>query len=218
MKGYIIYRIYCISTRREYIGSTKHYSKRVYEHQWELTNNRHSNKRLQHAWNKYGRENFVFEPLDCAADEAALLILEQHYIDTRCAVKRGYNICPRAGTYEGVKQKASTNLKRSLSMKGRTVSFETREKQRQAKLGISRTTEEKLKISRAMKGIPKTRKHAHNIALAKMGGTRSLESRRKQSETRKARKIRAWNRGRPLSTEHKARIGKALIEFHAKLP
>lgn len=59
-----IYRIKNIINNKFYIGSSKNLSRRELEHETKLNQNKHYNKYLQRAWNKYGGEAFVFEYLE----------------------------------------------------------------------------------------------------------------------------------------------------------
>ena len=57
------------------------------------------NTHLQHAFNKYGEQNFKFEVIEYTDDPSTLLDLEQKWIDeTNCYDKNvGYNIMKTAG-------------------------------------------------------------------------------------------------------------------------
>ena len=63
MKKYI-YKITNIVNNKCYIGQTNDYDKRWKGHKYLLNNNKHDNKHLQHAWNKYGEENFTIEIIE----------------------------------------------------------------------------------------------------------------------------------------------------------
>lgn len=120
-----IYKIRNIITNDFYIGSTKNLFKRWKEHQYDLNNNRHCNRHLQFAWNKYSNENFLFEILEeCTMDD--LLDKEQNYIDS---LKPRYNISLVAlAPMRGRKHTAESKLKVSLANKGKVLSLETRKK------------------------------------------------------------------------------------------
>lgn len=64
--------IYCIKNRinnKVYIGQSINIRTRWYNHRKELDGNRHHNEHLQNSWNKYGRENFVFNVIEeCPVD------------------------------------------------------------------------------------------------------------------------------------------------------
>lgn len=61
MKSIGIYKITNILNNKIYIGSSVNLNKRWYQHYHLLENNKHNNYHLQRAWNKYGKENFVYE-------------------------------------------------------------------------------------------------------------------------------------------------------------
>jgi len=89
--------IYCILNlinNKIYIGSTKvAFSNRKTRHYRALVKNVHYNEHLQNAWNKYGRDNFVFKvlyicnPEECEDQEANFIKL--YKCNDR---KYGYNI------------------------------------------------------------------------------------------------------------------------------
>jgi group I intron endonuclease len=59
-----IYKITNIINNKCYIGQTKNFKKRKQGHIRELNKNKHGNSLLQRSWNKYGKENFIFEIID----------------------------------------------------------------------------------------------------------------------------------------------------------
>lgn len=76
-----IYKIINIVTNDFYIGSTKNLYKRKHQHFSKLNKNKHVNQHLQNSYNKYGKENFVFEIIEkCIIED--LIIKEQYYLDT----------------------------------------------------------------------------------------------------------------------------------------
>jgi len=87
-----IYQITCIPTNKIYIGSSLCISDRVTLHRYDLRKQKHHNKYLQNAWNKYGADSFKFEILEeCDAD--IRLEREQYWIDTKKPYNKsiGYN-------------------------------------------------------------------------------------------------------------------------------
>lgn len=76
--------IYCIINlvnQKRYIGSSKNISQRLWCHRANLRHNKHENKHLQNAWNKYGEDMFQYFVLE-KCDEEILIEREQFYIDT----------------------------------------------------------------------------------------------------------------------------------------
>lgn len=88
-----IYKIENKVNGKVYIGQSKHIQKRWNEHKMHLRNNKHYNQYLQHAWNKYGEENFEFSILEeCDCDK--IDDLEIHHIKEHNSTEkeRGYNL------------------------------------------------------------------------------------------------------------------------------
>lgn len=95
--------VYCIKNTvngKVYIGSSRNMPYRKTNHFYLLNKNIHNNRHLQFAYNKYGRENFIFIVLENIV-ESRLLIREQHWMDKLKASDRnyGYNIRPRADSH-----------------------------------------------------------------------------------------------------------------------
>lgn len=94
-----IYKILNTINGKFYIGSTNNLRKRLYEHYRELNLGTHTNKHLQAAWIKYGKEGFKFQILETIKDTSNftnedLRQLETDYIQkTQCYKDTiGYNI------------------------------------------------------------------------------------------------------------------------------
>ena len=93
-----IYKITNIVNKKAYIGSSIDINVRWQQHVNDLNNNKHINKRLQNAWNRYGQSNFLFEILQVLETEDKLLLIEQDYLDEYKSYNRniGYNIAKYA--------------------------------------------------------------------------------------------------------------------------
>ena len=90
-----IYQIRNIINNKIYIGSTKNLNRRRKEHFGLLRLNKHCNTKLQNSFNKYGKENFIFEVVEFCEIEY-LTECEQYWIDKLNVFKNGYNENPRA--------------------------------------------------------------------------------------------------------------------------
>ena len=170
--------IYAIKNKingKIYVGQVcknKGMNQRFMEHKSLLVNNKHYNKHLQAAWNKYEKINFLFYLLEEVLDENKLDEREQFWIDQVWGHQ--YNIQPTAGgsprgrkhTEEAKLKIGNANrirvwtyeskLKLSKSQKERYLKFGTpnsvREARRKAQLGRKHTEETKRKISRSQMG------------------------------------------------------------------
>jgi len=56
-----VYVIRCEPTGSQYVGASVNVVKRIREHFYRLEKGVHRNHRLQHAYNKYGKDNFSSE-------------------------------------------------------------------------------------------------------------------------------------------------------------
>ena len=126
-----IYQIRNITNDNLYIGSASSllgFDRRWYMHQYQLERDSHHSAYLQHAWNKYGADVFVFEIL-LYCDSKDCLIYEQIALD---CYKPQYNICKVAGSRLGV-----------------STSNKTKKKLRTIRLGYKMSDKSKQKVSLA---------------------------------------------------------------------
>ena len=77
-----VYEILNTETGKRYIGSSNNIYLRWRSHSHGLNANRHINKYLQYAWNKYGVDKFMFSVLElCKNDKDVLWEREQYWLD-----------------------------------------------------------------------------------------------------------------------------------------
>lgn len=181
-----IYKITNIWTSDIYVGSAVNFKKRWSWHLKDLRANVHHNSYLQNAWNKYGSDYFKFEVIECCEKEK-LIEREQYWIDTlKCVRPNGYNLAPTAGNSLGIKRSA-----------------ETREKQRQKKLGVKQSPEHVASRVAKLKGHKVTEAQRDATRLRSLGNTWSAGI--KHSDEVKA-KISTTHKGKPKSEEHKRKM------------
>lgn len=178
-----IYWIFNIITGKMYIGSTYNFSMRFCRHRYELNRNKHENKYLQRAWNKYGAANFKIVILEIVKNKNDLRQIETNWIKwTRSHDKNiGYNLCPIGESSLGYKHTEEAKEKVSKVNKGRKHTNETKLKLSLIKKGKSKSKETRAKMSAAMKGIKRSKEGCINIGLAKKGKKLSEEHKRKLS-------------------------------------
>lgn len=89
-----IYKITNNINGKYYIGSSTRIERRIQEHKSGLSQNKHYNKHLQAAYNKYGAINFSFEIIDTIKKDIVnnLFSLEQFYLDAVPDWSQVYNI------------------------------------------------------------------------------------------------------------------------------
>lgn len=103
-----VYMIRNVLNGKSYIGSSNSIKRRLTTHISHLKCNRHANRHLQSAYNKYGQKSFVFCILEqCEPILETILMLEQKYLD----LKPEYNNVAKAGSNKGFKKKCYSCIK-----------------------------------------------------------------------------------------------------------
>lgn len=87
-----IYRIYCKSEDKSYIGKSINIEERWKQHLYELKKGNHINNKLQKVFNKYGKDNFEFSILKEIDDYHEIAYYESYYAEKFNAFNKGYNI------------------------------------------------------------------------------------------------------------------------------
>jgi hypothetical protein len=184
-----------------YVGSAINIGKRWLEHTSELNRNKHGNRHLQFAWNKYGAGAFEFSILETCFF-FALISEEQVWIDK---LKPKYNLSPTAGSSLGVKHTAETRARMAEANRGKTASIETRMKMSES-MKATMTPERIAKISEASKGHTVSAETRAKISAAAMGNKRNV-GRVISAETRA--KITASLTGKKASPETRAKLSES---------
>lgn len=145
-----IYEIKNKLNKNVYIGKTAmNFGDRWDSHRALLRSNKHFNKHLQNAWNKYGEENFEFNIVkECSLDDD-LDLLEKDYIKKFKEENLSYNMTDGGdggcwlGKHLTDEAKRKIGEKNRINMTGRKLSEETRKKMSESQLKRVYTDEEK---------------------------------------------------------------------------
>lgn len=213
-----IYKIINKVNGKYYVGSSKNiigYRGRWFWHKHFLRINKHSNKHLQHAWNKYGPNVWEWIIIE-TVEYTNLLITEQKYLNIcKLFPDTNYNICYDA----------------NRPMLGVKHTFEVKQKIRDRMMGCKNpmynvipSLDVRLKISTKNKGKNKgvkhynfgkslTDEHKQKISLGGIGQTRTIETKQNISNALKNR-IFTDEHKRKLSDSNKKYCGINHINYN----
>jgi len=183
-----VYQIRClVSPGKVNIGSAVHIADRWSAHRRILVKGAHDSRQLQHAWNKYRADQFVWEILAFVENKEHLIQVEQMYLDKVRPFDRdvGYNTCPVAGSALGCKRSPEVRAK---------ISAETARRMQDPE-------------ARARIGVASARRMQDTEARAKMA---AAHARRMQDPEVRA-KISAGQLGKILSPERRAKMAAAKV-------
>jgi group I intron endonuclease len=135
-----IYKITSKINGKVYVGSAKHLGIRRRNHIHRLKKGDHHNIILQRHVNKYGIDSILFEVIEKVESPSLLIEREQHYIDLLhpkfnatqkavSAIGRKASIETRkklSDSHRGFKPSNESLIKRSISLKGRVFSEESK--------------------------------------------------------------------------------------------
>ena len=224
-----IYQIRNTLNGNRYIGSAVDTQQRWQQHLSMLRHEKHYNKYLQRAFDKYSEALFTFNVLEQVEDTKQLIPREQHYLDT---LEPEYNICPTAGSSLGVPCNVEARAKQSAAKIGKQNSFygkhhseETRARQSAANIGKRDSAETRAKKSAALTGernpmygrtgkrSPNYGKHHSAETRAKIGAANSGERHylygKHLSDVTRA-KISVANIGKHRNAETRAKMGRPM--------
>lgn len=183
-----IYMIYCLQTEMAYIGQSRNIRRGWSTHRRQLKDGKHPNEYLQRAFNKYGKDSFLYLVID-TTDSSKLNEFEELYL-TGVNSESLYNLMA-LGVFP------SSNLhieKMSISHAGRKQTEESKLKISQTLKGFKRqpfTEEHRKKLSEAHKGKPGpkfSKEIIERIRKKNTGYKHTEEARKKMSESAKKRK------------------------------
>lgn len=140
-----IYQIKNTKSDTVYIGSSNNIEHRLKVHKRNLIRNKHINRHLQNAWNKYGAATFIFESIEEVMDTAGLLGRESYYINKTIKNQYNFSTCPTAPMLGKHLTREQRN-KIGNAHRGKVVSAETRKKISNNRAGKLLSTEHKWNI------------------------------------------------------------------------
>ena len=143
-----IYKITNTENGKFYIGSSNDIEYRWLCHKRNLKNKTHINPKLQHAWDFYGEDKFIFEIVEETDQTKEILLEKENYYFSllkQYESKIGYNICPKAEggdniTYnpnrdEFIEKMLVINKGEGNGMFGKNHSYEAIQKQKEMSVG-----------------------------------------------------------------------------------
>ena len=202
--------IYCIRfDDKFYVGQSINIENRWYRHLNDLVHEKHGNMKLQHAWNKYGQNNFHFEIIElCLREE--LTRKEQFWMNALDAYLNGYNNSLAADSMtRGISLSKEHKLKLSKAGKGRFPSEESKAKMRESWKNRKPVSDEcKLKMSEAHKGKKFSCETIKKMSQSHVGITHSDEIRCKISQNCKGKSKSSKGKKHvySMTDEHKRKI------------
>lgn len=190
---------------KRYVGQSVNTRRRLMRHKYDLRADKHINRYLQNAWNKYGEDNFEFKVIEKCEPEV-LVEKEVEYIKKYEAFGVGYNLTPggESGSvsFLGKRHTLETREKMHIAKIGKKLPKSTIKAMKESAKGFSgpHTEESKRKMSLAKKGRRLKPETIEKIARARKGTTHTEKTKRKMSEAHK---------GKKLSEETKTRISQS---------
>jgi group I intron endonuclease len=191
----VIYQITNMLTGDFYIGSAQSFSRRKWQHEYDLKLGKHKNPHMQASWNKYGADAFVFEILEEVSDDVNVLEVENTYLHRLVGRDDCFNVNRDAiHSRLGQKLSAASKAKISASRTGKSAGSD------HYRYGQTVSDEVRSKISATQKGRPSPRKgkamsdagRANVAAAVKRGAESHFYGRRplNADEMQKSVKIR----------------------------
>lgn len=202
-----VYKIHSKKNGKIYIGSSIDIQIRRRNHFNSLRGGRHTNKKLQNHFNKYGEDDLLFEVITTTNDLKEMLEIEQKLINEFDAFKTGFNMSPNAGNSLGRKHSVETKQKLSQMQIGKTLSEEHKRNIGISGKGRVVAEETRQKISNGLRHKPKSESARKNMSnSAKNRKPITEETRQKLSIISKER-TRTSEWVRKIAESNETKIG-----------
>ena len=158
-----IYKIINVVNNKFYVGSSVNLRIRKAKHFSELRHNKHNNRYLQNAWNKYGENSFIFVVVEELVDGADTLAAENVWLKQHVGNVYCYNIgtdatapmlgmCGELSPTWGYKHTEESLIKIKLTSTGRISSEEVNKAKTIHLIGKPKSAEVRAKISATLSG------------------------------------------------------------------
>ena len=158
-----IYKIINVINNKFYVGSAVDLKRRRTRHFSELRTGKHNNKHLQAAWNKYGESAFIFVVVEEVEDSVNILELEDVWLKNHVGEDYCYNmgvtaLAPMLGMVGklsptwGYKHTVEAKIRIGVTSKARVQSEEEKLKRKQTMKGHTVSAETRAKISNSLLG------------------------------------------------------------------
>lgn len=197
-----IYKITCATNGKIYVGSAVDLRHRYWTHWNHLRKNTHHNQHLQHAWNKYGEQAFMFEVLELVLIREMTTAREQYWFKKLNPFgERGFNIArDTTAPALGMKHTPEAIEKARQAKTGKKLSPEAVEKNRQSHLGktLSPETRKKLSLARlgnknalggkGPRGVTRSPETREKLRQANLGKKQSPETIEKRMQAHRGKK------------------------------
>jgi group I intron endonuclease len=196
----VIYKIINITNARFYVGSTIRWDLRLRTHRRKLRSGSHHCVPLQHAWNKYGEDSFVFRVIATVEDPSELHLVEQQFLDEHHGTPECYNLARYTDNSSRGAIITDAKKKRiSVALKD----YYAKNPELHPRLNKPHSEETKAKIRQNRAGIAMSEETKAKLRGANLGKRASDETRAKLSAMRK---------GKERTREHAEKYNKAVIE------
>ncbi len=213
-----VYGIVHMASGKMYVGSSVNMSNRCLHHLKYLNAHKHSNGRLQNAWNKYGEAAFVFVVIERCSREH-LLKSEQYWID-KCG---SYNLAPKAGSVLGIKWSTRSRRKQALRASKYFRDPENRRKQSERlKIFAEQNPDFYVQLGQAaaavIRGTKRSKKTKKKMSEAKRLAWENHTPEERAVAVEICRTNLSLRNSTPWSDESKAKVSATMKKIYAQKP
>lgn len=190
-----VYKISCLANKHVYLGAAKDISGEWAIHRDMLVRNRHFNKALQLAWNRFGPRHFAFDVLERIDEDDIERRLEAFIGLFRSRGVMLFNVVGDGVVRSYNKDKIGLKISNALKYKALSMSVEER----------------KELWGRGRKGKPLSEEHKKKVVEGMTGKKRSVETKRRMSAAQKESFERDDERKKGVARVGKKNLGRVPV-------